>query len=80
MCESAQKQQVFWLGRQPACLPTEQRKFNIQGGRVFKAGTLEGNYDDLAVTPFLLHQLTKSPIGFLRPLELRRRQARKVFR
>lgn len=83
MCESAQKQQVF-LAWQAACLPTEQRKFNIQGGRVFKAGNPQRNYDDLAVTPFLLHQLKKKKKirfskGFLKPLEQKRRQARSIF-
>lgn len=78
MCESAQNQHFFFPW-QTACLPTEQRKFNIQGGQVFKAGTLEGDYDDLSVTPFLLPQPKKPSNGLLKPLALKQRRVCKVF-
>jgi len=42
----------FWLGRQPACLPTEQRNLGA-----FEAQSVRGNFDDLTVTRLLLHQL-----------------------
>lgn len=77
-CVRVRKNNTFFFFFSPwqtACLPTEQRKFNIQGGQFFKAGTPEGDYDDLSVILFLLPLVKKiSSNGLLQPLALEQRQ------